>query len=51
MNSTMPIEAPSTTTPCNECAVPVDSDIHAEELGMCLDCSNDYWDHTGKWED
>jgi hypothetical protein len=31
------------TTPCNECSVPVDSEVHAEELGLCLDCSNAYF--------
>lgn len=39
------------TTPCVECGTPVDSDIHEEELGFCLDCSNDYWEHKGKWAD
>jgi hypothetical protein len=38
------------TTPCDHCAVPIDSDIHAEELGMCLDCSNKYWGHEGENE-
>lgn len=31
------------TTPCNECSKPVDSEIHTEELGLCLDCSNAYY--------
>jgi hypothetical protein len=39
------------TLPCIECAAPVDADIHGEELGLCLPCSNDYWGHLGKWED
>lgn len=39
------------TRPCIECATPVDADTHVEELGLCLPCSNDYWGHTGKWED
>jgi hypothetical protein len=42
---------PDLTIPCNECEAPVDSDTHAEELGLCLSCSDDYWGHTGKWED
>lgn len=33
------------TLPCDECGVPVDADIHAEESGMCVECSNDYYDH------
>jgi hypothetical protein len=39
-----------TTTPCVDCGTPVDSDIHEEELGFCLDCSNDYWGHKGKYD-
>jgi hypothetical protein len=31
--------------PCVYCDTPIDSDIHEEELGMCLDCSNAYWSH------
>jgi hypothetical protein len=34
------------TTPCIECATPVATDVHAEELGYCLDCSNAYFDHS-----
>ncbi len=33
-------------TPCNVCGLPIPSDVHAEELGMCLDCSNAYFDET-----
>lgn len=33
------------TLPCDTCRTPVDEDIHAEELGMCVDCSNDYFDN------
>jgi hypothetical protein len=36
------------TTPCDECGTPVDTDIHAEELGMCVECSNKYYDHDGE---
>jgi hypothetical protein len=32
-------------TPCNYCSTLIDSDIHEEELGMCLNCSNAYWGH------
>lgn len=39
------------TTPCVECGTPVDSEIHKEELGFCLDCSHKYWDHEGIWSD
>jgi len=34
-------------TPCDECGVRIDSDIHKEELGMCVECSNKYFDHEG----
>ena len=34
-----------TQTPCDECGTPIDTDIHAEELGMCVECSNKYWSH------
>ena len=30
---------------CDKCGEPVVKDIHAEELGMCVECSNDYFDH------
>ena len=33
-------------TDCNECGVPMDSETHTEELGMCLDCSNRFWSHS-----
>ena len=33
------------TKGCIYCDTPVDSDIWEEELGMCLDCSNKYWNH------
>ena len=36
-------------TPCNYCGTPIDSDIHEEELGMCLDCSNAYWSHNDEY--
>jgi NMD protein affecting ribosome stability and mRNA decay len=31
--------------PCVDCGTMVDADIHAEELGLCLDCSNNFWGH------
>lgn len=34
--------------PCNDCGTLIDADIHEEELGMCLDCSNAYWSHEGE---
>ena len=33
------------TEPCVGCGTAVDADIHAEELGMCVDCSNEYYNH------
>jgi hypothetical protein len=31
---------------CDVCQVEwVDADVHQEELGMCLECSWDYWSH------
>lgn len=30
---------------CEKCGEPVKADIHAEELGMCVECSNDYFEH------
>ncbi len=34
------------TLPCNECGDPVNAEIHAEELGMCIECSNAYFTHN-----
>ena len=31
--------------PCDKCGEPVDKDIHKEELGMCVECSNAYFEH------
>jgi hypothetical protein len=33
------------TKPCTMCETPVDADIWEEELGMCIECSNDYFTH------
>lgn len=33
-------------TPCDKCQTLIDSDTHAEELGMCLSCSNAYFDEA-----
>jgi hypothetical protein len=33
---------------CDKCGEPVKADIHAEELGMCVECSNAYFDHEGE---
>ncbi len=30
---------------CDKCGEPVKADIHKEELGMCVECSNAYFDH------
>lgn len=32
-------------TTCDSCAVEMDADTHAEELGLCVDCSHRYWTH------
>ena len=32
-------------TPCDECGVLIPEDIHEEELGMCVECSNEYFSH------
>lgn len=29
--------------PCDNCQTPVDSEVHAEELGLCVECSNAYF--------
>jgi hypothetical protein len=31
--------------PCDKCGEKILADIHAEELGMCVDCSNRYFTH------
>lgn len=36
--------------PCDECGVPIHSDIHEEELGMCVECSNEYYNHDDEEE-
>jgi hypothetical protein len=33
------------TKPCDVCGTLIDADIHAEELGMCVECSNAYFTH------
>ena len=33
---------------CDKCGEPIEKDIHIEELGMCVDCSNKYFDHEGE---
>jgi hypothetical protein len=33
------------TTPCDDCGIPIPSDIHEEELGMCVECSHKYFTH------
>ena len=34
--------------PCVVCADPVEHDIWYEELGLCVDCSNDYFRDLGE---
>lgn len=36
--------------PCNVCGDPVNAEIHAEELGMCIECSNAYFTHEDEEE-
>ena len=36
---------------CKDCGTAVDHDTWFEELGMCLDCSNAYWNHDDEKED
>jgi hypothetical protein len=31
------------TLPCDKCGDLIDKGIHTEELGMCVDCSYDYF--------
>jgi hypothetical protein len=38
------------TLPCNECGDLMNAEIHAEELGMCIDCSNAYFTHADEEE-
>jgi len=35
-----------TSKPCVECGTPVEFHTHKTELGFCVDCSNDYFNHT-----
>ena len=35
-------------TPCNDCNELIATDVHEEELGMCVDCSNAYFDHPSR---
>lgn len=35
-------------TPCDVCGVLIPTPIYTEELGMCVDCSNAYFDHEGE---
>ena len=37
------------TTPCNDCGTLIDTDIHKEELGMCVECSHKYWSHDDEF--
>ena len=36
----------TTLTPCDSCQTPIATDTHAEEMGLCLKCSDDYLNHT-----
>jgi hypothetical protein len=39
------------TKPCVRCGTSVDSDVHQEEMGMCVGCSEKYWNHEFDEED
>lgn len=34
------------TMPCQTCGTPVDTDTWHEELGFCIPCQHDYFDHN-----
>ena len=34
---------PPSETPCDVCETLIDTEIHAEELGMCVECSHNYF--------
>lgn len=36
--------------PCDKCGTLIEADIHAEELGMCVECSNAYFNHEEEEE-
>lgn len=38
------------TLPCDNCGDLISKDIHAEELGMCIECSNVYFTHNDEEE-
>jgi Zn finger protein HypA/HybF involved in hydrogenase expression len=31
--------------PCDKCGEKIEADTHAEELGMCVECSNAFFTH------
>lgn len=33
------------TLPCDNCGTAIPADVHSEELGFCLPCSNKFWEH------
>ncbi len=33
------------TVPCDNCGKSMPADVHSEELGFCLPCSNKFWEH------
>jgi len=36
---------------CNDCDTDVEHDVWFTELGMCLECSNKYWNHENESEE
>ena len=44
------IQVDTMLTECNNCDQLIATEVHEEELGMCVNCSNDYFDHTDEYE-
>jgi hypothetical protein len=44
------IQVDTMLTECNNCDQLIATDVHEEELGMCVNCSNEYFDHTDEEE-
>jgi DNA-directed RNA polymerase subunit RPC12/RpoP len=42
---------PETFTPCDRCGTSIPTDVHKEEMGMCVDCSHKYYNHEFDEED
>jgi len=44
------IQVDTGLTPCNDCSELIATDVHEEELGMCVECSHAYFDHSDEYE-